>query len=109
MAFKNDGGFLQAFAELQEKQQQHPQTAEGWKDAGNAAFKQGRHGEAIECYGHSLALAPSCLAYANRAMALLKLGRHAQVMEDCSQAIGLDPEYTKAYQRRWGGWVGLFD
>ena len=56
--------------------------------------------QALECYSASLGLAPSCLAYANRAMAELKLGRWAEAEADCTQALALDPGYVKAYQRR---------
>jgi tetratricopeptide (TPR) repeat protein len=79
-----------------------PTTAEGWKDAGNAHFKRGDHQRAVDAYTASLALQPSCLAYANRAMAQLKLGRHAAAEADCSEALRLDPLYVKGYQRRCG-------
>lgn len=78
-----------------------PTSAEGWKDAGNAAFKRGQHREAVDCYTRSLELQPSCLAFANRAMARLKLGQAAEAEADCSEALGLDAMYVKAYQRRW--------
>ncbi len=77
-----------------------PTSAEGWKDAGNAAFKRGQYREAADCYSRSLALQPSCLAFANRAMARLKLGQAAEAEADCSQALALDPLYVKAHQRR---------
>ena len=85
-----------------------PATAEGWKDAGNAAFRAGEYPRAVECYGASLAAGPSCLGFANRAMARLKLGQAAEAEEDCSRALELDPAYTKAYLRRWRrvGWWG---
>lgn len=77
-----------------------PTTAEGWKDAGNAHFRRGQYERAAECYSRSLVLEPGCLAAANRAMALLKLGRAAEAEADCSDALRLDPLYVKAYQRR---------
>jgi hypothetical protein len=56
--------------------------------------------QALDCYSSSLALAPTCLAYANRAMAELKLGQFREAEADCTQALRLDPLYVKAYQRR---------
>lgn len=84
-----------------------PATAEGWKDAGNARFRAGQYQAAADCYASSLALAPTCLAHANRAMALLKLGRHAEAEAECGAALGLDPLYVKAYQRRWAYGLAL--
>ncbi|EFN56187.1 hypothetical protein CHLNCDRAFT_22514, partial [Chlorella variabilis] len=77
-----------------------PASAEGWKDAGNEHFKRGRYRQAVEAYTASLALQPTCLAAANRAMARLKLGQHEEAEADCGEALRLDPLYVKAYQRR---------
>lgn len=79
-----------------------PTTADGWREEGNRHFKAGAFQQAADCYTASLALAPTCLAHANRAMALLKMGRQAEAEADCTAALGLDPSYVKAYQRRWG-------
>ena len=37
---------------------------------------------------------------ANRAAAFAKIGEHEAVVEDCTQALELRPEYTKALLRR---------
>lgn len=42
---------------------------------GNEHFKQKKFKEAIECYSRSIALSPTAVAYANRAMAYLKIRR----------------------------------
>lgn len=42
---------------------------------GNEYFKQKKFKEAIDCYSRSIALLPTAVAYANRAMAYLKLRR----------------------------------
>lgn len=67
---------------------------------GNEHFKLGDHKSAEECYTRSLELEPSSLAFANRAMAMLKLGRHAEAEADCSEALRMDPKYAKAWLRR---------
>ncbi|CAK7340538.1 unnamed protein product [Dovyalis caffra] len=45
------------------------------KELGNEYFKQKKFKEAIECYSRSIALSPTAVAYANRAMAYLKIKR----------------------------------
>lgn len=74
--------------------------AERWRERGNDHFKSGRYKEAAACYSSSLAVAPTCVAYANRAMACLKLGHLAAAEDDCTAALALDASYVKAYLRR---------
>ncbi|KAI8531690.1 hypothetical protein RHMOL_Rhmol11G0155500 [Rhododendron molle] len=45
------------------------------KELGNEYFKQKKFNEAIDCYSRSIALSPTAVAYANRAMAYLKIRR----------------------------------
>jgi tetratricopeptide (TPR) repeat protein len=45
---------------------------------GNEFFKQKKFKEAIDCYSRSIAFSPTAVAYANRAMAHIKLRR-----QDC--------------------------
>ena len=60
----------------------------------------GQHAYAKECYSRSIALQPnSAVAYANRAMAELRLLEWAQAEEDCCSALQLDPTHVKV-----GGW-----
>eukprot|EP00271_Cylindrocystis_brebissonii_P003397 TRINITY_DN14326_c0_g2_i1.p1 TRINITY_DN14326_c0_g2~~TRINITY_DN14326_c0_g2_i1.p1 ORF type:complete len:722 (+),score=164.91 TRINITY_DN14326_c0_g2_i1:303-2468(+) len=70
------------------------------KDRGNELFKAKQYEEAIGCYTRSIALQPTAVALANRAMAALKLKRYKEVEDDCNHALGLDDTYVKAYQRR---------
>ncbi|KAK9077012.1 hypothetical protein SSX86_005347 [Deinandra increscens subsp. villosa] len=70
------------------------------KELGNEFFKQRKYKEAVECYSRSLALSPTAVAYANRAMAYLKLKRFQEAEEDCTEALNLDDRYIKAYSRR---------
>jgi tetratricopeptide (TPR) repeat protein len=67
---------------------------------GNKYFKEGKYVQAIDCYSRSIALQPTAVAFANRAMALLKIRRYADAEVDCTEAIELDDHYTKAYSRR---------
>jgi hypothetical protein len=80
--------------------EEEPTTAEGWKDRGNALLQAGYFAEAVSCYDRSLAVKPTGLAYANRALAHLKLGANASAEDDASAALALDALYAKAWQRR---------
>jgi tetratricopeptide (TPR) repeat protein len=46
---------------------------------GNGYFKQKRYSEAIDCYSRSIGLSPTAVAFANRAMAYLKLRRRVTI------------------------------
>lgn len=73
-----------------------PQTAEAWKARGNDLFKAGQFASAKECYAHCAAMEPSnAVAYANKAMAELKLQEWAEAEADCTKALELDPSYVK--------------
>ncbi|XP_020868288.1 RNA polymerase II-associated protein 3 isoform X2 [Arabidopsis lyrata subsp. lyrata] len=70
------------------------------KEQGNEFFKQKKFNEAIDCYSRSIALSPNAIAYANRAMAYLKIKRYREADVDCTEALNLDDRYIKAYSRR---------
>lgn len=70
------------------------------KDLGNEFFKQKKFKEAIDCYSRSIAFSPTAVAYANRAMAHIKLRRFQEAEDDCTEALNLDDRYIKAYSRR---------
>ncbi|KAK4273393.1 hypothetical protein QN277_021806 [Acacia crassicarpa] len=70
------------------------------KELGNEYFKQKKFKEAIDCYSRSIAFSPTAVAYANKAMAFIKLRRFQQAEDDCKEALNLDDRYIKAYSRR---------
>ncbi|CAL5380470.1 unnamed protein product [Camellia sinensis] len=70
------------------------------KELGNEYFKQKKFKEAVDCYSRSIALSPTAVAYANRAMAYLKMRRFQEAEDDCMEALNLDDRYIKAYSRR---------
>ncbi|XP_062180792.1 uncharacterized protein LOC133885153 isoform X2 [Phragmites australis] len=70
------------------------------KEQGNEYFKQKKFAEAIECYSRSIGLSPTAAAFANRAMAYLKLRRFEKAEDDCTEALNLDDRYIKVYSRR---------
>ncbi|GLI64556.1 hypothetical protein VaNZ11_007876 [Volvox africanus] len=75
--------------------------AEREKEAGNAAMKAGNWEAAVACYSAALDLDPGLVAAANnRALALLRLGRHLEAERDCSKVLELEPGNVKALLRR---------
>ncbi|XP_031485925.1 uncharacterized protein LOC116254590 isoform X1 [Nymphaea colorata] len=75
-------------------------NANSEKEQGNVYFKQKKFTEAIDCYSRSVALSPTAVAYANRAMAYIKIGKFQEAENDCTEALNLDDRYVKAYSRR---------
>jgi tetratricopeptide (TPR) repeat protein len=67
------------------------------KEQGNEYFKEKRYAEAIDCYSRSIVLQPTAVAFANRAMAYIKMRRFEEAEYDCSETIDLDDRYVKAY------------
>ncbi|KMT19422.1 hypothetical protein BVRB_1g012680 isoform A [Beta vulgaris subsp. vulgaris] len=70
------------------------------KEEGNGLFKGGNFDEAISSYSRSIALSASAQAYANRALAYLKVSRFSEAEDDCNHALSLDGDYVKVYKRR---------
>ncbi|XXG53978.1 hypothetical protein AAC387_Pa03g1975 [Persea americana] len=70
------------------------------KELGNEYYKQKKYKQAIECYSRSIALSPTAVAFANRAMAYIKIKKFEEAENDCTEALNLDDRYIKAYSRR---------
>lgn len=70
------------------------------KNAGNEQYKKGNFQEALTLYDRAIILAPGKAPYrSNRAAALTGLGRLAEAVKECEEAIKLDPNYLRAHQR----------
>jgi DnaJ family protein C protein 7 len=68
---------------------------------GNDLFKAGKFAEASIAYGEGLKYEPSNpVLYCNRAACWSKLGRWSKSVEDCNEALRIQPNYTKALLRR---------
>lgn len=75
------------------------------KEEGNVAFKSGSYQVAYDIYSDALQIDPynkatNAKLYCNRGLAAQKLGKLKESIDDCTQAIELDENYVKAYQRR---------
>ncbi|ROL01532.1 Small glutamine-rich tetratricopeptide repeat-containing protein alpha [Anabarilius grahami] len=77
--------------------------AEHLKTDGNNQMKVENFSAAVEFYSKAIQLNPqNAVYYCNRAAAYSKLGNYAGAVQDCERAIGIDPNYSKAYGRMGG-------
>ncbi|NXF28662.1 TOM34 protein, partial [Nyctibius bracteatus] len=70
------------------------------KEEGNELVKKGNHKKAIEKYSESLKLNQECATYTNRALCYLTLKQYKEAVQDCTEALRLDPKNVKAFYRR---------
>ncbi|XP_061347788.1 TPR repeat-containing thioredoxin TTL1-like [Gastrolobium bilobum] len=70
------------------------------KRAGNEEYKKGHFAEALSLYDRAISLSPGNASYrSNRAAALTSMGRLAEAVRECEEALRLDPNYARAHQR----------
>ncbi|XP_013875693.1 mitochondrial import receptor subunit TOM70 [Austrofundulus limnaeus] len=80
--------------------------AQASKNKGNKYFKASKYDKAIQCYTEAIALCPTeqkmdlSTFYQNRAAAYEQQMKWTEVVQDCSQAVQLNPRYIKALFRR---------
>ena len=73
----------------------------GARSRGNDLFGSGKFSEACSAYGEGLKYDSSnYILYCNRAVCWSKLGLWEQSVEDCNQALSIQPNHTKALFRR---------
>ncbi|NXN73791.1 TOM34 protein, partial [Himantopus himantopus] len=70
------------------------------KEEGNELVKKGNHKKAVEKYSESLQLNQECATYTNRALCYLALKQYKEAVQDCTEALRLDPKNVKALYRR---------
>ncbi|KYN02396.1 Mitochondrial import receptor subunit TOM70, partial [Cyphomyrmex costatus] len=82
------------------------QKAQKYNNVGNVYFKMGKQNEAIVQYNKAVDICPKenvanlAIFYQNRAAAYEQLKKYSSVKADCTKALELNPEYTKAFRRR---------
>ncbi|XP_029286070.1 mitochondrial import receptor subunit TOM70 isoform X2 [Cottoperca gobio] len=80
--------------------------AQAAKNKGNKYFKAGKYENAIQCYTEAIALCPTeqktdlSTFYQNRAAAYEQQMKWTEVVQDCCQAVEMNPRYIKALFRR---------
>lgn len=90
-----DETIVQGLSESQRKE-----YAAKLKEAGNKAYGAKDFEKAISLYSKAILCKPDPVYYSNRAACYNALGQWEKVVEDCTAAINLDPEYVKALNRR---------
>ncbi|XP_065501852.1 mitochondrial import receptor subunit TOM34 [Caloenas nicobarica] len=76
------------------------ERAQTLKAEGNELVKKGNHKKAVEKYTESLKLNQECATYTNRALCYLTLKQYKEAVQDCTEALRLDPKNVKALYRR---------
>ncbi|KAI9354773.1 hypothetical protein BD770DRAFT_347220 [Pilaira anomala] len=76
------------------------EAAQSLKTKGNAKFSAKSYEEAAELYSLALKYKADPIFYSNRAACYANLGLNDRVIEDCNEALKLDPVYVKALNRR---------
>nr|CAD1834168.1 unnamed protein product [Ananas comosus var. bracteatus] len=75
---------------------------------GNELFKSGNFAEACIAYGEGLKYdSYNPVLYCNRAACRFKLGQWEKSVEDCNEALRIQPSYTKALLRRAASYTKL--
>ena len=70
---------------------------------GNEWYKKGKYAEALRHYERAVSLCPeSAACRGNRAAALIALGRLADALHECEEAVRLDPASGRAHSRLAG-------
>lgn len=75
--------------------------AEGRKEKGNEAFKEGNYPQASVFYTQALELAPQHhIALANRSACFLKMGEHEKALADAEACVAAKSDFVKGHFRR---------
>ncbi|KAK2459515.1 hypothetical protein APHAL10511_008457 [Amanita phalloides] len=84
--------------------EERTKKASEYKAKGNAAYASKNYVKAVELYTHAIKVAPKADAvfYSNRAACYINMSppKFELVVEDCDEALKLDPMYVKALNRR---------
>ncbi|BGP29124.1 TOM (translocase of outer membrane) complex component [Rhodotorula toruloides] len=75
-------------------------TALALKARGNKLYSAKQYQEAIDYYTKAIQCEEQAVFYSNRAACYTNLNQLDKVVEDCSNALRLDPQYIKALNRR---------
>ncbi|KAI8391816.1 uncharacterized protein BYT42DRAFT_543308 [Radiomyces spectabilis] len=80
--------------------EQRSEAAQSLKSKGNSQFSNKKYQEAVDLYTQAIRFKADPIFFSNRAACYANLGQNDRVIEDCNQALKLDPVYVKALNRR---------
>lgn len=95
--------------ELRRRREPSPErddwTPDDWadeqKEKGDAAFKDGKHRDAVVYYTRALRYTPTNeKLLANRSAAYMKINKFQLALDDALQAEGIQPQWSKVYFRK---------
>eukprot|EP00761_Pharyngomonas_kirbyi_P004381 gb/GECH01004385.1/.p1 GENE.gb/GECH01004385.1/~~gb/GECH01004385.1/.p1 ORF type:complete len:294 (+),score=86.88 gb/GECH01004385.1/:1-882(+) len=76
-------------------------TTEEFRQQGNEFFKAKKYGRAVASYSKAIKDQPeNHLLYANRSIALLRIGKPIRALRDADKCVELQPDWIKGYYRR---------
>ena len=77
------------------------------KEEGNKVLKAGDYEKSIHLYTKSINLYPTSHCYGNRSLAHYKMQNFENAIDDASNALRSDENYSKGYLRRADAYVAL--
>ncbi|PFH53634.1 hypothetical protein AMATHDRAFT_137300 [Amanita thiersii Skay4041] len=84
--------------------EERTEKASEYKVKGNAAYQARNFGRAVELYTQAIKVSPKPdpVFYSNRAACYINMSppKHDLVIQDCDEALKMDPAYVKALNRR---------
>ena len=72
-------------------------ASEDKKNLGNAEFKKGNHGKAIQYYTEAANIQPTEQIYSNRAASYIAIKEYRKALDDCKAAIRINPSFPRVY------------
>lgn len=90
-----------AMDETDSSQRKHEEETNRLREQGNLAVQSKKYEDALELYSTAIGLSASDYRlFSNRALCYLKLAQPQNALDDCQKCLSLNPNYSKALQRK---------
>ena len=77
------------------------------KNLGNAEFKKGNYGKAIQYYTEAVNIQPTEQILSNRAASYIAVKEYKKALDDCKAAIRINPDFARVYKRLFKAHLAL--